>query len=198
MDDNKIKWLFVSAAGFLLLMIAAAVIFYRMGLSDPTIPVFGEVSSFSYTERNGDAFGSEELKNKVSVVNFFFTTCQGPCPQMNGKVAELYRTFKDAPSVQFISTSVDPDRDSLQALKEYALRFGVTDRRWLFLRAPIMEVRELSEKTFMLATGDAPGLHSTKLILIDGEKKVRGYYSSEDPNSLRILETHIRQLIKEP
>lgn len=198
MDDNKIKWIFVISAGLLLLMIAAAVIVYRMGLSDASISVYGQVAPFSYTERNGQAFGSDQLQGKISVVNFFFTACEGPCPRMNGKVAELFRVFKDDPDVQFISISVDPDRDSLQALQQYASRFGVTDRRWLFLRAPIEEVKKLSEKTFMLATGDAPGLHSTKLILIDGEKKVRGYYSSEDPNSLRVLETHIRQLIKEP
>ena len=198
MDDKKIKWLFVSAASVLLLMIISAIVLYRMELSNPSIPVYGEVAPFSYTERNGDAFGSEQLKGKTSVINFFFTRCEGPCPLMNGKVAELYRNFNGSPNVQFISISVDPDRDSVQALQQYAVRFGVTDRRWLFLRAPIHEVKELSEKTFMLASSDVPGLHSTKLILIDGQRKVRGYYSSEDSNSLRILEEHIRELTKEP
>lgn len=198
MDDKKIKWLFVSAASVLLLMIISAIVLYRMELSNPSIPVYGEVAPFSYTERNGDAFGSEQLTGKTSVINFFFTSCEGPCPLMNGKVAELYRNFNGSPNVQFISISVDPDRDSVQALQQYAARFGVTDRRWLFLRAPIHEVKELSEKTFMLASSDVPGLHSTKLILIDGQRKVRGYYSSEDPIGLRILEEHIRELTKEP
>jgi protein SCO1 len=197
MDDKKIKWIFLSLGAFLLLMIGSAVTLYRIKLADPEMPVYGEVSDFAFTERNGEPFGSENLPGKISVINFFFTTCEGPCPRMNGKVAELYKIFKDAPGIQFVSISVDPERDSVQALQQYAAKFGVTDRRWLFLRAPIRGVSTLSEKTFMLASGETPSLHSTKLILIDKQKRVRGYYSSEDPESLGILEQHIRTMMKD-
>jgi protein SCO1/2 len=197
MNDQRIKRIFIGASVFLFLMIVVAVTMYSRQISNDSIPVFGNVGDFSFTERNGEAIGSNDLAGRISVVNFFFTTCEGPCPKMNGQVAFFYRKFKDNAKVQFVSISVDPDRDSLQALQAYAQKFNVKDRRWLFLRAPIEEVKELSEKTFLLAGADSPGLHSTKLILIDGQKRVRGYYSSEEDGSLRRLEEHILTLLKE-
>lgn len=197
MDDKKIKWFFIGLPAALLVMMAVVWGIYRIKSSDRDMPVFGEVTPFEFTERNGEAYGSKELQGKISVINFFFTSCEGPCPRMNGKVAELYKTFSHTQDVQFVSISVDPERDSLQVLQQYAHKFGVTDRRWLFMRAPIEEVKILSEKVFMLAGGDVPSLHSTKLILVDNMKKIRGYYSSEDPESVHLLEKHIRVLFKE-
>ena len=185
------------APGFLLLIMAVAWSIYRIKMSDPELPVFGLVTPFEFTERNNEPFGSENLSGKISVVNFFFTTCQGPCPRMNAQVAELYKRFSRTPAVQFISISVDPGTDSVQALQQYALKFGVTDRRWLFLNAPIEKVRSLSEGVFMVGGADRPGLHSTKLILVDDQKRIRGYYSSEDPESMTLLEKHIQKLVKE-
>ncbi len=197
MNDQLVKKVFMGLAGLLLILIAAALIVYRYKISDDRMPVFGSVGEFTFTERSGEPFGSDHLKDRVSVVNFFFTTCEGPCPKMNGQVAFFYRKFRDMAGVQFVSISVDPDRDSLTALQEYAKRFQVNDRRWLFLRAPISQVKDLSEKAFMLAGGDSPGLHSTKLILIDKQRRVRGYYASEDDPSLMRLERDILTLLKE-
>ncbi|KAB2881028.1 SCO family protein [bacterium] len=197
MNDKKIKWVFIGLPAVLLLMIVGAWGIHKIKSSNSGIPVFGKVTSFSFTERNAEPFGSNELSGKVSIVNFFFTTCEGPCPRMNARVAELYKYFSAAASVQFVSISVDPVRDSLQALGDYAARFGVNDRRWLFLRAPIDDVKSLSENVFMLAGGDMPSLHSTKLILVDEQNSIRGYYSSDDPKDLQLLKKHILVLVED-
>lgn len=196
MNDRKVKWIFIGLPVLLLVLIAVALGIYRLKTSEPNLPVFGDVTPFEFTERNGDKFGSQEMSGKIGIVNFFFTSCAGPCPVMNAKMAELYRKFSNAPEVQFISISVDPERDTLEALQQYALKFGVNDRRWVFLRAPIRDVQDLSEKVFWVAGGELPNLHSTKLVLIDDRLKIRGYYSSEDPESVHLLANHIGNLIK--
>lgn len=185
----------VVAGATFVLMIAAALIIYKANQSRSVLPVLAEVTPFELTERSGKPFGLEGMKGRISVVNFFFTNCEGPCPAMNGRVAELYRLYAESPQIQFVSLSIDPDRDSLAALQNYAKNFGVYDNRWLFLRGEAREIYRLAEKVFMVG-GDSPTVHSTKLILVDEQGRIRGYYSSEEPASLTVLKTHIRELAK--
>ncbi len=177
-------------------MIGASIVIYNANLSRAELPVIGRVTPFEFTERGGRPFGLSEMKGKITVVNFFFTTCPGPCPRMNAQVAELYKLYAVSDKIQFVSISVDPGRDSLAALQQYALNYGATDQRWAFLRGPIEEVHKLSEQVFLLG-GELPTMHSTKLVLVDDQARIRGYYSSEEPASVKMLKTHIRELVRE-
>lgn len=174
---------------------SAAAVIHFADKSRGEIPVYGPVAEFELTERSGQAFQVAAMKDKITILNFFFTTCPGPCPRMNARVAELYRGFSTSDKVQFVSITVDPDRDSLQTLRAYAAKMGVTDNRWLFLRGPGDEIHRISEKIFMLG-GELPSMHSTKLILIDADLQIRGYYSSEDEAVLQMLKTHVRELVE--
>lgn len=189
----KNKWFLGFGAAALAL--GTVVVLQLAQRSRVELPVFGQVSSFELTERSGRAYSSKEMAGRVTIINFFFTTCTGPCPRMNGRVAELYRKFATSDRVGFVSISVDPDQDSLSALREYAKKLGVTDDRWLFVRGPGEEVHRISEEVFHLA-GEMPSMHSTKLILVDGSLRVRGYYSSEDEDALRVLQDHVRALLE--
>lgn len=196
MDEKRIKIILWIVAGAVGLMIGASVVIYRANLSRAALPVIGQVTPFEFTERSGRPFGQTEMKGKITIVNFFFTTCPGPCPRMNAQVAELYKLYSASDKIQFVSISVDPERDSLAALQQYALNYGVTDQRWVFLRAPIEEVHKLSERVFSLG-GELPTMHSTKLVLLDDQARIRGYYSSEESASVKMLKTHILELVKE-
>ena len=59
-------------------------------------------------------------------------------------MADLYNSFASENRIQFVSISVDPDRDTLAALQEYARGFGVNDSRWQFLWMPNADVVNLS------------------------------------------------------
>lgn len=161
------------------------------------LPVLSPVPAFQFTARNGESFGLGDLQGKINVVDFVFTNCQGPCPIMSTNMAELYKFYTPSPGVQFVSISVDPARDSLEALQAYAERYGVTDYRWRFLRGPLEEVRELSEAGFFLAADQLPMGHSTKFILVDQQGRIRGYYDSADHESLDRLREHIHALASE-
>jgi len=190
----RIKELFISILILFILSVLALIVIDLANESRNDLPVLGNVPEFNFIERNGMTFGSESMKGKINIINFFFTTCQGPCPIMNARVAELYKKYASTDKVRFISISVDPKRDSLAVLRKYADNFGVTDQRWLFLRGELEEVHRVSEKGFMLA-GDFPAIHSTKLILVDQNNEIRGYYDSFDEESLRLLTIHVRELL---
>jgi protein SCO1/2 len=190
----KIKGLYISILVLFFLSVSALIVLDLANKSRSDLPLLGDVPKFQFTERSGSAFGNNNMQGMINIVNFFFTTCQGPCPIMNARVAELYNQYSTTDQVRFVSISVDPKRDSLAVLRKYADDFGVTDNRWVFLRGEIEEVHRVSEKGFMLA-GELPIIHSTKLILVDKNQKIRGYYDSFDEESLRLLTVHVRELL---
>ena len=191
----KVKGLILGIFAVFFLAILALVVIKLSNASRAQIAVIKEVPLFEFTERNGNPFGKTEMLGKINIVNFFFTSCQGPCPFMNSKVAGLYKKYATTDQVQFVSISVDPQRDSLAVLREYAQKFGVVDQRWLFLRGELEQVQELTEKGFLLA-GELPNLHSTKLVLVDQSGFIRGYYSCYDEEDLKLLTMHVKELLR--
>jgi protein SCO1/2 len=189
-----IREMFISIVVLFILSVLALVVIDLAKQSRSDLPILGEVPNFTFIERSGISFGDHNMQGKINIVNFFFTTCKGPCPIMNARVAELYTKYATTDKVRFLSISVDPKRDSLAVLKKYADDFGVTDDRWLFLRGDLDDVHRVSEEGFMLA-GDLPTIHSTKLVLVDENNKIRGYYDSFDEESLRLLTVHVRELL---
>ncbi len=158
------------------------------------IPVLDDVPAFSFVDREGRAFTKENLTGKLSVVDFFFTSCRGPCPVMVVKMKELYDFYKHSDRVQFVSFTVDPQTDSLPVLRTYASSHGVTDHRWEFVTSGSADViSKFCEEGFKLS-GDLPGMHSTKFVLIDQQGRIRGYYDHDDPNRIKALQAHIREL----
>jgi len=179
------------------LLLIAIVVDWWADTSRGELPVLGEIPDFLMTERNGQPFGKTEMLGKINIVELFFTSCPGVCPIMNRNMFELYQRLDGAEEVRFVSISVDPKRDSLEALKSYADSLGVDDDRWVFLQAPIDEIIDVCENGFMLPADGLPGGHSTRFVLIDPLGRIRGYYDGMSEGSMKILLTHLRQIAGE-
>lgn len=189
------KVIIIAMIVLLVVSLAGAYIVHRANRERLALPVLGEVPEFTFTERSGEPFGKDDLIGKITVVDFIFTRCPGVCPIMADKMSRLYELFSKHPQVQFVSITVDPEYDSLPVLREYADDLGVTDNRWLFLRAPIEDVVELAEGGFMLPMGNLPAGHSSKFALVDNKGQIRGYYSSDNNESQLLLQHHIRAFL---
>ena len=137
------------------------------------------------------------MLGKINVVNFFFTSCQGPCPVMAGNMSVLYKAFEADDRVQLVSISVDPATDSLPLLREYAQRQGVTDNRWLFVRGEQADIIRISEEQFMLAADALPMMHSIKFVLVDELGQIRGYYTGTDSGSVDSLRADSKELVNQ-
>jgi protein SCO1/2 len=190
----------------LIWLIAAMILLAVMGLlvvnwanvSRSKIPVWGQLPQFTFTEAHtGQPFGLDDMKGSLHVVDFIFTRCRSACPIMAGNFSELYKLYEGSDKVRFVSISVDPEHDSLAVLRDYARQQGVTDDRWVFLRAPIEQVRQLCEGSFMLAADDLPGGHTTKFTLVDHLGRIRSYHEGLDSTGMRILKENIRQLARD-
>ncbi|MFC2150609.1 SCO family protein [Calditrichota bacterium] len=180
----------------LLLILIFSISFTITSCATRVLPDLGDVPRFMFTEHNGGVFGVQHLRGKISVVDFIFTNCPGICPTMTANMKELYEAYADSIHLQFVSISVDPDRDSLFVLQKYALAQRVYDDRWKFLRAPIEEVVKLSEDGFKLAADDLPGGHSNKFALVDEDGQIRAYHDGTS-NDLKPIRADIDMLLRE-
>ena len=160
------------------------------------IPTIKTVPEFSFIDQNGVSFTEKKLKNKVTVLDFMFTSCTGPCPLMTINMSKLHKTFSEQSEVQFVSVTVDPLIDNQKKLKEYSMQIGGDDGRWYFLWSDIDSIKDLKRNGFMLFADNLPQGHAIKFVLIDDQGNIRKYYDGTDKSSQAILSKDIAQLVK--
>jgi protein SCO1/2 len=153
--------------------------------------VLGQAPSFTLVNQAGEEFSSDSLKGKIYVADFFFTSCAGPCPVMNANVARLQRSFAGRDDVHFVSVSVDPETDTPERLRAYGEKLGADFSRWHFLTGDMEEIQRIAVEGFKVGSVDDPVIHSTRLILVDGEGNIRGYFSGIADEEVAELETSI-------
>lgn len=159
----------------------------------------GIVPPFTLTSSEGKPFGLKDLKGKVWVADFIFTSCAGICPQMTGMMKKLQNDLEDLPEVHFVSISVDPKRDTVQALAEYAEEYDADIKRWHFLRGDLPLIQALSVDGFHLGDKENPLNHAPHFALVDADGHIRGYYNGTGPDraaSVDALAEDIRTLVK--
>lgn len=177
------------------------------------LPVLNEVPTFTFRESRGRDVGLADLRGKVWIAAFIFTTCANTCPTMTAQMQKIEAALAASPSdVRLVSFTVDPDRDTESVLQTYAQRAGAGER-WLFLRGPRDAVYTLAHKGFWLG-GVAPGLapappdpttppgaepipHSRYFALVDKASRIRAYFDGTDPDSLKPLVAAARALLAE-
>lgn len=181
----------------LLLLLVAIVVACR---KEPELPALFPVPNASLVDDKGQPVSLDSMKGSVTVYDFIFTNCSGTCPIMSVSMRELTKKVpKDAP-VKFVSISVDPARDTPEALRKYAERFR-TDSRWIFLTGDRDSIVDLSVKGFKLAAGDpVPGgeplLHSSKFAVADKEGVIREYYGGTDGDAPDHVAKTVRRLLE--
>lgn len=158
--------------------------------------VIKNITDFNLTNYDGKPFSRDSLLNKISVIDFIFTSCPGPCPIMSKNMKELYNQYKLHPDLQFISISVDPDYDNLEVLNAYADANGVTDKRWKFLRGKMIDIKNLNTNGFLFMSENLPAGHSVKFVLLDSNANIRQYYDGTDKASISILRKHLNIFLK--
>jgi protein SCO1 len=154
------------------------------------LPVYKLLPVLMGKNYTGSFFSSDSLKGRIWVAYFFFTSCGGPCPAMNTVVADLDKKWGDR--VRFVGISVDPETDSPEVMSAYIRRFTDSPRGWAMLTMPKDSVIKIAATGFMLGSKEEPELHSTRLVLIDEESNIRGYYDGMDSTAVQALNSILR------
>lgn len=149
---------------------------------------FGPAPSFRLTERSGRTITDADLAGSVWVVNFFFSTCTGPCPLVTANMRRLQDELEGT-GVRLLSITVDPETDDAATLAAYADAFTADPERWWFATGPEEHVMEVAVQGFKQAvqraeleaavSGDAL-THGTRLAVVDRHGRIRGYYEGAE------------------
>ncbi len=169
---------------------------------EPPPPTYATLPPFTFTDQDGHAFGSADLAGRAWIADFIFTHCAGVCPVMTSRMARLRRELPQ--SIAFVSFTVDPKSDTPEVLARYARDFGGA-AGWRFLTGEQPGLYALATGGFKLeafevpagdrqAGGDGPFLHSSKFVLVDGARRIRGYYDSAEEAAVRRLAADARRV----
>lgn len=182
------------------------------------LKVFGTVPPFSLIERSGRRVELSDLTGKVWVANFIYTHCPDTCPLQSAEMVKVQADFAEEKDLRLISITVDPERDTVLVLSQYAKRYGADPERWLFLTGEKKTIYRLALEGFRLSVVDpAEGvksrlfgpipllahhgetgkqfIHSSRFVLVDRQARIRGYYQSTDEEALQRLRKDVRTLL---
>ena len=161
--------------------------------------IYHTLSDFNLKDQNGKQVSFKTLDKKIFIVNFFYSHCPTICNEVNVNIDSLAANYAKNKMVYFVSITVDPTRDSEAVLKSYADKLKLTTSNWLFLTGDTTTTYNLARKGLLvdaLQTGD-DFVYSNQLILVDSEKRIRGYYSGTLTDDLVKLNDEIKVLITE-
>jgi len=161
---------------------------------------YHKISNFSLTNQNGETVTEENYHNKIYVADFFFTTCPSICPIMTENMFYIQEKTVNK-DILLVSYSVTPEIDSVAQLKKYAIEKGVDDSRWNLLTGEKKDIYELARKSYLVAKNNGDGgkydmIHTENFVLIDKEKRIRGFYDGTNKEEMDKLLNDIQILEK--
>jgi protein SCO1 len=164
--------------------------------------VWHRVKNINFTNQLGKKVSLDDLKGKQLVVNFFFTSCPSICPGLTRNMKRLQDSFKKNDSiVQFISISVDPERDSVPRLRNFAEKFKVNHDNWWFVTGDKTEIYQFALQELKASIADAKVdtafIHTENFFLLDSNRVVRGWYNGFDTAKLAKLAKDIPTVMLE-
>ena len=170
---------------------------YQPSMVDPTLvdstlhykKKYHRIADFKFTNQNGKTITQDDYKDKIYVADFFFTTCPTICPIMTKNMAGIQEAILDDDDVLLLSHSVTPVIDSVQQLKKYALEKGVVDIKWNLVTGDKKQIYEMARKSYLAVKTDGDGgpydmIHTENFILVDKERRIRGFYDGTNPEEI--------------
>ena len=160
-----------------------------------------KVDDFTLINQNGNVITQENYKDKIYVVDFFFTRCPSICPIMTDNLVKVQNQFINDNKVMLLSLSVTPYIDSVSVLKKYAQDKGVKDNKWNITTGDKKHIYNLARKSYFAVIEQGDGglqdfIHTPNFILVDTNKQIRGVYDGTDDEAVFKLIDDIEILTK--
>jgi protein SCO1/2 len=176
---------------------------------DPEMLRIGQghtIGNFSFINQDNKTITQKEIGGKVFVAEYFFTTCQSICPIMNDQMQRIQKEYKANSKVKILSFTVDPDVDNVQQMKHYSQQQHAESGQWHFLTGKKEDLYSLARKSFFVLKpaeaqnqGDVGSdfIHTNNFVLVDQQKRIRGYYDGTSQKEVTELIKDISRLLEE-
>ncbi len=172
-----------------------------------SLPVLGTVTGFALTNQLGQPMTADDLRGAPWLANIIFTRCPGPCQRVTTNLRELQKRLPRDSNLRIVSLTADPAFDTPTVLQRYAQRFGGDPRRWQFLTGPQSRIYELAARQLLLSVTENPDptnaapadlfIHSTKVVLVDGQGRLRAIYDGEAAATRKLILADVAALARE-
>lgn len=164
--------------------------------------VYHTIPPFTFINQKGDSVSNKDFLGNITVVDFFFSSCAGICPQMSSQLQRIQDKYKNYKGFKILSHTVNPEKDSVAVLTAYAKEYGAIDGFWHFVTGDKKQIYDVARNGYYLVASEGDGgpgdfIHSEKLVLIDKQGRIRGYYDGTSPVSVDTLMTEMSVLYKE-
>lgn len=159
------------------------------------------IGNFKLINQNGKTITNDDYRDKIYIADFFFTRCQTICISMAYNMSELQAYYKNDNDILFLSHSVTPVIDSVSVLKEYAEKKGVINGKWNVTTGSKKHIYNLARKNYFAVLDEGNGdendfIHTEQFVLVDKERRIRGYYDGTETKDMQKLKEDI-VLLKE-
>ena len=165
-----------------------------------TLNEFHKISPFKLTNQDGKIITEQTFKDKIYVVDFFFTSCPGICPKMTANMNILQEEFLKDDDILLLSHSVTPEKDSVTVLKRYAEAKDVVSNKWHLVTGSQQEIYKLGRKDYFveedlgIVKDVDEFLHTKNFVLIDKNRHIRGIYNGLNKTAINQLIADIKTL----
>ncbi|MBL0309785.1 MAG: SCO family protein [Bacteroidetes bacterium] len=165
--------------------------------------VYHSIPNMKFETQSGDSLALDSLRGKIYIADFFFASCPGICPKMNHSLERVQQAFIKDGNFRLVSFTVDPERDTIDVLRRYANEHNAIPGKWYFLRQNRENIFRLASEGFFLTAKEDDGggpedfIHSEKLVMVDQQGNIRGYYSGVDSSTVNKLMADVVLLLRE-
>jgi protein SCO1/2 len=157
---------------------------------------------FKLVNQLGDTISEKDFEGKIYVTDFFFTTCPTICKDMSRNFKVIQDAFADNPDVLLLSHSVTPQIDSVTVLAAYGEEYGAIPGKWHLVTGDKKHIYDLARKSYFACLDEGDGgvqdfIHTENLVLVDKDRRLRGFYDGTSDADVKRLITEIGYLLKE-
>lgn len=184
--------------------------YYQHNISD--LPYYAEnyvvqnyapdfkVPEYQFINQDSLAIDNSFTDGKIWIAHYFFTTCPTICPAMISGISDVQEKFKNDDEIRIVSFTVNPETDTPDVLKNYAQIKNIDTKQWQLVTGNKKSLYRFARKGLFIEATDGDGslndfIHSEKLVLIDTNNKIRGYYDGTENSDIKLLINDIQRLL---
>ena len=142
------------------------------------------VAPFRLVDQQSRPFTEHDLDGKIHIASFLFTSCPSVCPTLVQRLKSVQAAVKGRDDVVIVSYSVTPLTDTPAVLAEFGKLRGIDSRTWRLATGDLQEIHRVIKGSYFADDdrGSGPGvegrlIHTEKVILADGQRRLRGIYN---------------------
>ncbi len=160
------------------------------------------IHDFALVDQLGRTITLADVKDRIIVADFFFTTCATICPKMTTQLERVQEAYRSDDRIVLLSHSVTPEMDSVPVLASYAALHNADPERWHFLTGPRADIYALARRSYFACLDEGDGgpqdfVHTENFVLVDPQRRIRGFYDGTSTAEVDRLIGDIGKLLAE-